>query len=322
MNYCYTSKLAPYIIGYLKEGRSSGFAFITHTYALWNFDRFVQTEGFDYGLLDKKLVEAWAIQRESENLNSRNSRVLFVRQLARYIQGLGIDAYVIPSFGSEQHTVPYIPTRYEIAGFLQVVDQWQNKCLGEVRRTEIEYPILFRLYYCCGMRLNEAVQLHRDDVDLTDGKIYIRQAKGDNDRIIYLTQDFLQLVRSYNEKMDALVHSRKWFFPGYNKSKPFSKTNLDRKFRQFWYLFKPNHTGKHPTIHCLRHAFVVHRMNNWVADGKNLSDLMPYLSRHLGHSSIAETIYYYHQFDVFSPAVRNYIELCGSVSKEVANEIL
>ena len=212
MHYSYTSKLAPYIIGYLEEGQSSGFAFTAHSYALWNFDRFVQNENFDYGVLDKQLVEAWAIQRESENLNSRNSRISFIRQLALYMQGCGLDAYVIPSIGSKQYFVQYIPTREEVAGFLQVVDQWHNKCLGEVRRTEIEYPILFRLYYCCGMRLNEAVQLQQGDVDLTVGKVFIKHAKGDKERVIYMAHDLLHLVRNYDTEMDNLVKNRIWFF--------------------------------------------------------------------------------------------------------------
>lgn len=54
--------------------------------------------------------------------------------------------------------------------------------------------------------------------------------------------------------------------------------------------------GKYaPTVHCLRHAFVVKRMNLWMEEGVPLKEMLPFLSRYLGHQSPDETFYYYHQ---------------------------
>lgn len=36
-------------------------------------------------------------------------------------------------------------------------------------------------------------------------------------------------------------------------------------------------------------------MNDWMNEGKDFEAMMPYLSRYLGHTSIDETQYYYHQ---------------------------
>ena len=52
---------------------------------------------------------------------------------------------------------------------------------------------------------------------------------------------------------------------------------------------------KDPTIHALRHTYVVFRMNNWIAQGVDTNVMLPYLSRQLGHKSPDETFYYYHQ---------------------------
>ena len=35
-------------------------------------------------------------------------------------------------------------------------------------------------------------------------------------------------------------------------------------------------------------------MNSWADEGLDLSVMMPYLSRHLGHKSINSTMYYYY----------------------------
>ena len=52
---------------------------------------------------------------------------------------------------------------------------------------------------------------------------------------------------------------------------------------------------KTPTVHSLRHTYVVTKMNEWMTAGKNFDALVPYLSRYLGHTSVDETQYYYHQ---------------------------
>ena len=60
-----------------------------------------------------------------------------------------------------------------------------------------------------------------------------------------------------------------------------------------------------PTIHSLRHTFVVNRINNWIQEGRNLSNMMPYLSRYLGHSTEQETHYYYHLASAATKIIRD-----------------
>ena len=45
----------------------------------------------------------------------------------------------------------------------------------------------------------------------------------------------------------------------------------------------------------MRHTFVVKRMNLWMENGTSLKEMLPFLSRYLGHQSPDETFYYYHQ---------------------------
>jgi len=54
-------------------------------------------------------------------------------------------------------------------------------------------------------------------------------------------------------------------------------------------------------------------MDDWVLEGNDLKSLMPYLSRYLGHSGIEQTMYYYHQLDARSKAVREILEGCCPV---------
>lgn len=86
-----------------------------------------------------------------------------------------------------------------------------------------------------------------------------------------------------------------WLFPSLDTSRHMSEA-VSVRFSQFWKETK--YSGmceKAPTLHSLRHTYVVIRMNQWMEAGVDLNVIMPYLSRQLGHTSINETFYYYHQ---------------------------
>ena len=74
---------------------------------------------------------------------------------------------------------------------------------------------------------------------------------------------------------------------------------------------------KHPTPHCLRHAFVVERFNEWMTQGIDTNKMLPYLSRYLGHKSLGETYYYYHLVDNAFDTVRQKDSVSGKVIPEV-----
>jgi integrase len=57
----------------------------------------------------------------------------------------------------------------------------------------MEYQVIFRLYYCCGLRLAEACNLRVNDVDLNEGVLKIMQSKGEK-------QLFLTLISPWASK--------------------------------------------------------------------------------------------------------------------------
>ena len=59
-------------------------------------------------------------------------------------------------------------------------------------------------------------------------------------------------------------------------------------------------------------------MNAWAEEGLDLSVMMPYLSRYLGHKSTKETLYYYY---LVSDAYRT-IEKKDSIADAVIPEVL
>lgn len=294
-NYEYRSQLAPYISGLIRQKRADGYSYEFEAYMLEHFDRFCIENGYDSGRLTRDLVMAWAEQRPTESKNYRNQRVSFVRQLALYMISLNMEAYIPRAFESNAVSVPHILSRDEIHEFYKVVDSFLP-CQTKFQRFALSYSVLFRLFYCCGLRLSEGCYLKRSAVNLQNGCLSIYQSKGHKDRVVFMSGDMLEMCKNYDKLMQKLVPNREWFFPGRDESKPFSKTSIDKKFSHFWNMTP--YAGKVdevPTVHSLRHTYVVSKMNEWMNEGKNFEAMMPYLSRYLGHTSIDETHYYYHQ---------------------------
>ena len=167
-NYEYNSKLAPYISGLIRQKRASGYSYEFEAYILKYFDRFCIEKGYDNGSLSRDLVMAWAEQRPTESKNYRNQRVSFVRQLALYMTSLNMEAYIAPTFESNPISVPHILSLDEIHEFYKAVDSflpWQTN----FQRFSLSYSVLFRLFYCCGLRLSEGCYLKVCAVNLKNG---------------------------------------------------------------------------------------------------------------------------------------------------------
>jgi integrase len=320
LRYHYESVFAPYIEGLIKQKKADGFAYDFQAYILKFFDLFCVGNGYDQPIITREIIMAWAIQRETEGVNYRNQRVSFIRQLSWYMISMGINSYIPRHMPSEAVTIPHILNRDELAALFTIVDTY-IPAGSKPRRLSMEYQILFRMYYCCGMRLAEGCHLKKTDIDLENGIITVRQSKGQKDRLVYMADDVVLLCREYLRKMEDLCPDTIWFFPGYDPQMHIRKTSVDRRFKQLWRMTPyAGKCDKEPTIQALRHTFVVDRLNQWMAEGVSLEVMMPYLSRYLGHSGPEETMYYYHQVRDAFRVVREKDQTSDKVIPEVIHD--
>lgn len=162
----------------------------------------------------------------------------------------------------------------------------------------LEYKVLYRLIYNCGLRNSEACNLTWINVELNRGYLKIIHSKNDKNRIVYISDDMLSILRKYQREISEKASQSIWVFPGLNPLYSIPKTLVDRKFNEIWNKTKfANQCDKKPTVHCFRHTFVIKRMNLRMNQGVDLNTMMPYLSKYLGHKSRGETFYYYHQIN-------------------------
>ena len=313
----YTSALGTYITGLVEQKRACGYVYEFEAYILQDFDRFCVKHHHRSETITRDLVMQWAIQRLTEGKNYRNQRVSFVRQLALYMRSLGRDAYVPGHFASDTTAMPHILSFAELQSLFAAVDTYVPPQPMYYRLVPT-YQVLFRLYYCCGLRLSEGCSLRRSSVDVDRGSIRILQSKGKKDRVVLLTPDVAAMCRKYDAFIEGIIPHREWFFPGRNPDQPLRRTSVDKKFAELW--GKTAFAGKvdrKPTVQSLRHTFVVNKMNEWMDADVDTEVMMPYLSRYLGHSSIAETQYYFHSIEQAFSIVRRHDVASQGIIPEV-----
>ena len=315
-NYVYSSSLADYLHGFIDYKRALGYKYDVEAYVIHRFDEYWKENNSSRTEITRESLSGWMERTPGEEVSSRSSRISVVRQLAIYMNGMGINAYIPPDKYVKTHPIVHVLSMDEISELFQVIDSYMPKRYpGFYPRMRQGYKVLFRLILGTGLRRMEAVCIRIRDVDWFSGMITIYNAKGHKDRLVYISGDMLDLLKEYRQYLKGFIGQEpEWLFPSFNIQDHVSATALGAKFKTYWKMTSYSRTSeKNPTLHALRHTYVVIRMNQWIAQGVNVNVMLPYLSRQLGHKSPEETFYYYHQVmdafriiqqkDTFAPAV-------------------
>lgn len=319
-DYSYSSKLAPHIRGLITEKRASGFAYSSNSDVLKEFDTFCIQNNYSETTVTKEISDAWSVQRETEGLNARYVRVSVLRQLSKYILSLGDYAYFPQLTQATTSKNPHIFTNDERIEFFEKLDELQPTQMKVGSRFKEECRVMFRLYYCCGMRLSEPLALKWEYIDFNESSIHIYHSKGDKDRKLWVTDDIMSMLKEYKKYILSECPTEKLLFPGIKAGKSIDPVTVRDYFLRVWHATRFANLSNPPTIKSFRHTFVVDRINTWIADGIDPERMLPYLSEFLGHASIRESLYYYHQSLEALETIRIKDTVSNRIIPEVPNE--
>ena len=277
-----------------------GFQYDSPVHVLHQFDRFCIDQGITCPEITRELVNTWLASFEGCCAVTIAGKASVIRQFSLFQLSIGKEAYIPgQKHAGKQHQV-HVLSDDEIIALFKNIDQYSPRVkYPAFDRLALEYRILFRLLLCCGLRVSEARKLKKEDVDLKKGTLVIRSGKGNKDRIVYLPDDMRLLLIRYTERLrEEFSDWSAWFFPAREMENLLSVGLIDKRFNEAWNAtaFASTCPDK-PTVHSLRHTFVVKRMNTWMEQGIPLHSMLPYLSKYLGHASVQDTFYYYHQVD-------------------------
>lgn len=314
------SGLAAHIESLLDLKHAIGLPYTESERHLRHFDAMSAAEFPGQGTVSRQMAMRWAASRPGEHANGQMRRITPIRQLAKHMARLGVDAYVIPPGipGRQIRYRPHVYSHAELRAIFDAADQIPATPFGGQRHLII--PVMFRVIYCLGLRPGEARRLHRTDVDLSRGAVHIRQSKGHKDRLVFMSADLHDYCRRYDAVTRVHQPERIAFFP--NRTGGFyHAATIDYWFRQLLHAAEAEITaspGRRPRVYDLRHAHVIETINRWTQDGLDPDALVTYLSMHLGHTNPEDTWYYFHLAVDFHPDLR---ELANTAVESILPEV-
>lgn len=289
----YEGPFKSHIKNHVELKQAVGYKYDTEAGHLKRFDRFTLKNYHMATALTKEIVLNWCNKKSYEAQANQCSRASIIRQFAKYLDSIGVEAYIIPKgyYPTEKQYIPHIYTNDELTRFFAETD----KCYYsyEFPYRHLIMPVFFRMIYICGLRVSEARLLKVGNVDLENGILSIHHSKKDNSRLVPMSDFLLERCRRYLKIAHPFPVAEDYFFPTHD-GKPMTIGNVYKNFRRFLWHAGISHGGRGqgPRVHDFRHAYAVHCLKKWVEQGKDLAAYLPVLKTYMGHDSFEETAYY------------------------------
>lgn len=200
-----------------------------------------------------------------------------IKKFSRYLTESGQESFVVKLRIKGKGTkVKSILTREEIN---RLYDAIQDDLLG------LRDKAILALYYGCGLRKNEGVNINVRDILIEKDLVYVRKGKGHKERYVPLAgsnktdlESYIQYGRPYlanGKKDDALLlNIQGKRLNGFTAYKRLQKLRAEARIK------------KVAGLHTLRHSIASHLLHS----GMKLEQI----GRFLGHSSLESTQIYTH----------------------------
>ena len=196
MSRYYYSVYGPLIKQFIDAKRTFGYKYAMVEQECARFDRFAyDNDENDIGI-SKGLATQWCAKKPNESVKTRRNRVQIIRVFSAYLCSVGYQSYVPQMPRAKSTFIPYIFSRDEIENIFLT-----SNCLQPAENSPnssvFAIPCLFRLLYGTGIRINEALRLSCQDVNLMDKYLVLHDNKNGKDRMVPISNS-LTIV---NEKL-------------------------------------------------------------------------------------------------------------------------
>ncbi|RLE25167.1 MAG: integrase [Acidobacteria bacterium] len=279
---------------YLEMRRSLGYRLNGREYQLRRFGRFLDHLQHR-GPITTSLALRWAADPATGDPCQPARRLSAIRDFLRHL-AVRDGATEVPPPGIlgpiSQRKAPHVYSEEEITALLQAAAELSPP--GGLRPHT--YVTLFSLLLCTGLRISEAIDLSRSDVDLTAGIVTVRSGKGGKTRLVPLHPTALEPLQRYatrrGEWIDAGA-SEEFFFRT-ERSARLNRRTVSWTFGQLRRTLGWTAEGRtrRPRIHDTRHRFVVRRLLLWHEQGVDVDNRIPALATYLGHVLVSSVYWY------------------------------
>jgi len=289
--YKFASVLSKELDDYLRLMAEIGRSMDNLTSVMRSIDRYLVSINHDQKSLPAEVVSDW-LKTLDIGAATRFNYTSKAKGFAKFLISIGVDASYPehPIWHSEY--IPHIFSESEVERIFHVADNF----LGAERmtRTSLFFPIMLRLLYGCGLRVEECIVLRWDDID-DDGVITIKHAKNSKQRFVPMDATLTETLESYRQMVSHYkICSEYLFESNIKRGHPFRKATFQQWFAKI--LDKAGVERKSPSkrtrgisTHCLRYTFVHYSFLKNGDSHRQFEGFAPYLSAYLGHEDLRGT---------------------------------
>jgi len=220
------------------------------------------------------------------SVNYLTSNINALKRFSRYLretrkQNLEVDIKLPP----EKETAKTILTKAEILILYKSCPV--NDYRWKYAMTGLRDRAMLGVYYGCGLRRSEGLELDITDIDLNRGLVYVRKGKGSKERFVPIGESVKQDFKNWLSVRDEyLKHPTEQAFLLSPRGTRISGNALMERLKR---LVETAGINKDIGLHSLRHSIATHLLQQ----GMSLENV----SRFLGHASLENTQIYTHLKD-------------------------
>lgn len=209
--------------------------------------------------------------------NYIRKQVQTIKKFSRYLTESGQESFVVKMrIKGKSSNVKGLLSRLEVQ---RLYDAAEDNVMG------LRDRVILALYYGCGLRKNEGVNVNVSDVLMDKDMIYVRKGKGYKERYVPINshtktdlENYIHLARPYltaERKDDALLLSVKG-----------KRLSGYQAYKRLQFLRVAAMIDKHVGLHSLRHSIATHLLESGME--------LEHIQHFLGHSSLESTQIYTH----------------------------
>jgi integrase/recombinase XerD len=315
--------LAPFVDDFINMRKNLGFKSQSTKRSLYSFDAFCRKQGVSTVTITKDIAEQWCGRRPDEATDTWSHRNCFLKQFSIYLSNLGYETYIPSKVFSKHDTfIPYIFLDNELQSLYAACDSlvlYDKHALSGM----MVMPALIRMLVATGIRIGEATNLLKKDVNLEQNYLVVRNSKNGKDRLVPISESLASVCRQYLKYRELLPPNSNFFFVKMNGCSCPS-ASFGRWWNAVLKLAGIKHRGKTvgPRIQDLRHTFCVKSMVHLAQEGKDLYYILPILSTFVGHQSLAATDRYVRMTSEMYPELLSQIDsICSYIFSDLKNRL-
>jgi len=275
---------------YFEIRRALGYKLVKSERLLGQFLHFMEAEGEE--VVTTELALRWATSPADAAEQWWAHRLGVVRVFARHLANMDPRTEVPPNDilpERSRRAIPYLYTDDEVLRLMAAAAALSSPLRAAT------FTTLIGLLRTTGLRVGEAIALDRDDVDLDEGVLLIKNAKFNKSRLLPLHETTTAALASYARQRDRLC--RHELGPSFFITRSGTRLQYCIAYLEFSRLLDragitPRSPSCRPRMHDLRHSFAVSTLIASYREGVDSEGQIAVLSTYLGHVHPRTTYWY------------------------------